>query len=94
MPSYTTTTSIIYICYQTYDNMYVLYVYHACIPCYNLFMIERTFSHQQWSRPFVSITLHFPSVLIQTHGSQLCLIAGKLHGARMAVTVYILGKAH
>lgn len=42
--------------------------------------------HQNGRRPLVSITLHFLSVLIQTHGSQLCLIAGKLHNTHIAVT--------
>lgn len=49
-------------------------------------------SHQHRRRPLISITLHFLSVLIQTRGSQLCLIAGKLYSTHMAVTGHVAGK--
>lgn len=50
-------------------------------------------SHQHGRRPLVSITLHPLRALIQIHGSQLRLIAGKLHGAQIAVSVYVEGKS-
>lgn len=73
--------------------VYPCTVYFSFLDCYHDRRALFPLSHQHQRCPFVSITHHFLSVLIQTHGSQLCLIACKLHSTHMAVTVYVPGKS-